>query len=70
MNATEMVFLADLRAHIANEYGCNARAAEAWDVSPAFVSYVAAGKKPPPVWLLQELGYQRKTEVMYHKIRK
>lgn len=58
---------AELRAHIARKYGRQARAAEAWKVSEAFVSSVLKGRKNPSETMLADVGYER--VVQYKKTK-
>lgn len=48
-----------LRRHVKKVYGTQAEAARAWGVSSCFVSAMCCGDKPPPAYVLGELGLQR-----------
>lgn len=50
--------LEELRAHIARKYKRQIRAAEAWGVTPAFVSLVLQGKKKPNATMLEDVGFE------------
>lgn len=49
-----------VRAHIAQKYGTQAKAAKAWGVSGAMVSQVVRGGKVPPKYMLDEIGLERR----------
>lgn len=51
--------LALLSRHIVDNFHTNNRAAIAWSVSPSFVTSVLKGRRPPPPWMLLELGYKQ-----------
>ena len=50
--------LAELRAHIARKYKTQKTAAAAWGCSPAFVSEVVKGKKPPTDVMLEDAEFR------------
>jgi len=54
-----------LRAHVARKYGKQIRAAEAWGVSPVFVSRVLSGQKQPTEAILADAGIQRNITYTY-----
>ena len=49
-----------IRAYIIEEYGSQSKAARQWGVSTAMVSQVVMDKKPPPKWMLNELGLEKR----------
>lgn len=49
-----------VRVYIVEEYGTQAKAAKSWGVSEAMVSQVVHGKIPPPKWMLNDLGLERR----------
>ncbi len=59
----EKDFLAELRGYIAKHYITRAAAAKAWGFSTAYVSAITTGRKPPPDWLIEKMGYKRERVV-------
>ena len=49
-----------IRAYIIEEYGTQSKAARVWGVSTAMVSQVVMDKIPPPKWMLNELGLEKR----------
>lgn len=49
-----------VRIHIIRTYGKQKNAAEKWGVSQAYVTKVVNEKSPPPAWLLEEMGLERR----------
>lgn len=49
----------ELRAHIARKYKTQRKAAEAWNVSGAFVSLVLNEQKQPNETMLEDAGFKR-----------
>lgn len=49
----------DLFVHIKNNFGTQAQYAADHGVSTSFVSCVLRGKKAPPSWMLDEIGYKK-----------
>lgn len=49
-----------VRIHILRTYGKQKHAAEKWGVSKTFISKVVNEKSPPPAWLLEEMGLERR----------
>lgn len=56
---TELAFKDIVWDYIYRKYGSQAKAADRWNVSPAYVSAITCGKKAPPKWLLREMGYKK-----------
>ncbi len=56
---TGIDLLAELRAHVARKYVKQRYAAEAWNLSSAFVSAVLTGRKQPTPQILEDAGIER-----------
>lgn len=51
--------LVGLEAHIRERYVTQTAAADAWDVSPSFVTAVLKNRRPPTDQMLSEIGYKK-----------
>lgn len=65
----ESAFLKKFSRHIFFEHGTKTRAAEHWNVSPAFVSSVANGTKRPNKKMLEDMGLELVIERKYVKVK-
>jgi len=52
-------FLNELKTHIIKQFGSQKDAAEAWNVTPAYVSAVLTGKTKAPDWMITDAGFKR-----------
>lgn len=49
-----------IRVHIIRTYRNQKLAAERWGVTQSFLSAIVTERKPPPAWLLDEMGLERR----------
>lgn len=56
-----------IRIHIVRTYGKQKNAAQKWGVSQAYVSKLVNEESPPPTWLLEEMGLERRVIYVAHE---